>query len=51
MILTTGGAGGDPKFTEAEVGRSYLVDHGMPPEKIIVENRGRYDRVIAGRGI
>lgn len=40
LILTTGGAGGDPKFTEAEVGRSYLIDRGVPPEKIVVENQG-----------
>jgi uncharacterized SAM-binding protein YcdF (DUF218 family) len=41
LILTTGGAGGDPKFTEAEVGRSYLIDRGIPPEQIVVENRGQ----------
>src|SRR6476661_2234450 len=29
-ILTTGGAGGDPVFTEGEVGRDYLVRHGVP---------------------
>lgn len=40
FILTTGGAGGDPKFTEAEVGRSYLIDRGIPPEQIVVENQG-----------
>jgi uncharacterized SAM-binding protein YcdF (DUF218 family) len=40
LILTTGGAGGDPKFTEAEVGRSYLIDRGIPPEQIVVENQG-----------
>lgn len=36
-IITTGGAGGDPVFTEGSVGRSYLSDHGVPPETIIVE--------------
>ena len=40
LILTTGGKGGDPKFTEAEVGRSYLIDRGVPPERIVVENQG-----------
>ena len=39
-ILTTGGAGGDPRFTEGEVGRDYLVRHGVPPESIIVEPEG-----------
>lgn len=36
-ILTTGGAGGDPVFTEGGVGRSYLIGHGVPSEAIIVE--------------
>jgi len=39
-ILTTGGAGGDPLFTEGGVGRAYLAAHGVPPEDIIVENEG-----------
>ena len=37
-IMTTGGAGGDPVFTEGEVGRSYLISRGVPSEAIIVEN-------------
>jgi uncharacterized SAM-binding protein YcdF (DUF218 family) len=36
-ILTTGGAGGDPDYTEGGVGRSYLSENGVPPEAIIVE--------------
>lgn len=36
-ILTTGGAGGDPVFTEGEVGRDYLVRKGVPSEAIIIE--------------
>lgn len=39
-VLTTGGPGGDPTFTEGGVGRSYLVAHGVPAEAIIVENAG-----------
>jgi uncharacterized SAM-binding protein YcdF (DUF218 family) len=39
-VMTTGGAGGDPVFTEGEVGRSYLTSHGVPAEAIIVENQG-----------
>jgi uncharacterized SAM-binding protein YcdF (DUF218 family) len=39
-VLTTGGAGGDPLFTEGGVGRAYLAVHGVPPEDIIVENEG-----------
>jgi uncharacterized SAM-binding protein YcdF (DUF218 family) len=39
-ILTTGGAGGDPIFTEGEVSRAYLVERGIPSESIIVESVG-----------
>jgi uncharacterized SAM-binding protein YcdF (DUF218 family) len=39
-ILTTGGAGGDPVFTEGAVGRNYLMSHGVPPEAILLEDEG-----------
>jgi uncharacterized SAM-binding protein YcdF (DUF218 family) len=39
-IITTGGAGGDPVFTEGSVGRSYLSARGVPPEAIVVEREG-----------
>jgi uncharacterized SAM-binding protein YcdF (DUF218 family) len=39
-VMTTGGAGGDPVYTEGEVGRSYLASHGVPAEATIVENQG-----------
>ena len=39
-LMTTGGAGGDPVFTEGAVGRSYLTSHGVPSEAIIVETEG-----------
>lgn len=39
-VMTTGGPGGDPSFTEGGVGRSYLVEHGVPAEVVIVENSG-----------
>ena len=39
-ILTTGGAGGDPVFTEGEVGRDYLVRRGVPSEAILLEDEG-----------
>lgn len=39
-ILTTGGAGGDPSFTEGAVGRAYLSTHGVPSEAILVEDEG-----------
>jgi uncharacterized SAM-binding protein YcdF (DUF218 family) len=39
-VITTGGKGGDPMFTEGEVGRAYLSRHGIPSEAIIVESEG-----------
>jgi len=39
-ILTTGGRGGDPRFTEGEVARAYLAQHDVPSESIIVESEG-----------
>jgi uncharacterized SAM-binding protein YcdF (DUF218 family) len=39
-ILTTGGAGGDPTFTECEVGRAYLSSRGIPSEAILTETQG-----------
>lgn len=37
-IMTTGGAGGDPVYTEGEVARNYLVRQGVPSEMIMVES-------------
>jgi uncharacterized SAM-binding protein YcdF (DUF218 family) len=39
-VITTGGAGGDPVFTEGSVGRAYLTSRGVPPEAIVVEREG-----------
>ena len=39
-VLTTGGAGRDPSFTEGDVGREYLSRHGVPAEAILVEPNG-----------
>lgn len=39
-LITTGGAGGDPQFTEGQVGRDYLVKLGVPSEDIVVEEEG-----------
>jgi len=50
-IMTTGGAGGDPVFTEGGVGRAYLMKHGVPSDAIIVENEGEstvYSIAMAG---
>lgn len=39
-VMTTGGPGGDPSFTEGGVARSYLIDRGVPAEAVIVEDEG-----------
>src|ERR1700686_1842108 len=40
-VITTGGAGGDPMFTEGTVGRSYLTKRGVPAEAFTVEGEGQ----------
>ena len=39
LIITAGGAGGDPHFTEAGVGRDYLAGNGVPSENIHMEDQ------------
>ena len=39
VMITTGGQGEDPKFSEGGVGRKYLVEHGVPEQKIIAETQ------------
>jgi uncharacterized SAM-binding protein YcdF (DUF218 family) len=39
-LLTTGGAGGDPRYTEADVARAYLIEHGVPSEDILADPEG-----------
>ncbi len=39
-VLTTGGRGRDPLFTESGVGRDYLSRNGVPIEAILVETEG-----------
>lgn len=40
VVITTGGAGADPKFTEGGVGRDYLMHRGVPESALIAETRG-----------
>jgi uncharacterized SAM-binding protein YcdF (DUF218 family) len=40
VVITTGGHGKDPHYTEADVGRDYLVQKGVAENKVLVENRG-----------
>lgn len=41
VIITTGGAAGDPSFSEGGVGRDYLMRHGVPERSLIAETQGR----------
>jgi len=39
-LITTGGSGGDPHFTEGGVARDYLIQQGVAENKIFSETRG-----------
>ncbi len=41
VIIVTGGRQRGDRFTEAEAGKAYLVDHGVPSSAILLENEGR----------
>ena len=41
VLITTGGAGADTKFSEGGVGRDYLMHRGIPERSIIAETQGR----------
>jgi uncharacterized SAM-binding protein YcdF (DUF218 family) len=49
LVITTGGSGGDPTFTEAGVGRDYLVQQGMAEGKIFADTHSEtsYESVQA----
>jgi len=40
LIITTGGAGQDPDFSEGGVGRDYLLRRGVPEKSLIAETQG-----------
>ncbi len=40
VIITTGGAAADPKFSEGGVGHDYLMHHGVPERSLIAETQG-----------
>ena len=39
IVITTGGSGGDLRFTEAGVGQDYLIQKGMAADKTLSEAR------------
>jgi uncharacterized SAM-binding protein YcdF (DUF218 family) len=40
LIVVSGGKLEGDRFTEAEASRNYLVDHGVPSDRILLENEG-----------
>jgi uncharacterized SAM-binding protein YcdF (DUF218 family) len=40
VIITTGGAGKDPRYSEGQVGRDYLASRGVPDVNLIAETQG-----------
>ncbi len=39
-VIVTGGSGGEARYSEGGVGRSYLMEHGVPENAIIAETQG-----------
>jgi uncharacterized SAM-binding protein YcdF (DUF218 family) len=52
-IITTGSYGSDPNFSEAEVGKKYLVEHGAGGSDILTEQGSgtTHDSVQAASGL
>src|SRR5437588_5091876 len=40
LVITTGGAGEDPNYSEGGVGRDYLARRGIPEQNLIAETQG-----------
>jgi uncharacterized SAM-binding protein YcdF (DUF218 family) len=40
LVITTGGAASDPRFSEGGVGRDYLEHRGIPERSLIAETQG-----------
>ena len=41
IVITTGGAAADPRFSEGGVSRDYLIRRGIPERSLIAETQGR----------
>ena len=39
LIITSGGKGGEVTFSEGQVGRDYLAQHGIPESRLIAETQ------------
>jgi uncharacterized SAM-binding protein YcdF (DUF218 family) len=40
FVIVTGGSGGEANYSEGGVGRTYLMEHGVPENNIIAETQG-----------
>lgn len=40
LIVVTGGSGGEWRYTEAGVGREWLIAHGVPAQMVVAETEG-----------
>lgn len=40
VVITTGGSGADPSYSEGGVGRDYLMSRGIPESSLIAETQG-----------
>jgi len=40
VVITTGGSGADPSYSEGGVGRDYLMSRGIPESRLIAETQG-----------
>lgn len=49
VVVTTGGAGEDPKYSEGGVGHDYLMRRGIPETGLIAETQGSDTAVSAMR--
>src|SRR6266853_1894551 len=49
VVITTGGAASDPRFSEGGVGRDYLMHRGIPERDLIAETQGNDTAQSAAR--
>ena len=49
VVITTGGAGQDPDYSEGGVGRDYLLHRGVPEKSLIAETQGSDTALSAAR--
>jgi uncharacterized SAM-binding protein YcdF (DUF218 family) len=49
VVITTGGSGGERRFTEGSVGRDYLAARGIGDRHLIAETQGDYTAESAER--